>query len=275
MQYIRRPLLCVVLFLIIFAAFEAGSISIAHAADLPVVGPKSYYIALGDSVAYGYQPDLDWRSGYSTDLYHHLQSKGTSTYDNLACPAETSTTMINGNCPYTIIHKYPYLEPQLNAAIEYLQAHPGQVSPVTLQIGANDILPDINKSTCSTNTAQFATDLATLDANLTQTILPRLKAALTVNGQLTGDLILVNYYDPYQNLCPNSVPYLQTVNQHLAQDAAGYAHVADAFTAFGGAAIPNSNTCNYTWICSFFSDIHPRSQGYSVIASTIENSIGY
>ncbi|HLG79104.1 MAG TPA: SGNH/GDSL hydrolase family protein [Ktedonobacteraceae bacterium] len=246
-----------------------------HAAAPALVGPKANYLAIGDSLAFGYQPDLDWGDGYSTDFYHNLQSHGSQDYDNLACPGETSVTMINGGCPYSYLRKYPYIEPQLDAAVEYIQGHSGQVSPVTLDIGANDILPDINTSTCSIDTAKFASDLATLDANLKQTILPELHNALTVQGVLTGDLVLMNYYDPYQNICTNTVPYIETINQHLAADVNGYATIVDVFTKFGGAATPNPNICNYTWICSWYHDIHPKSQGYSVITSAFEEGTGY
>ncbi|HLQ29648.1 MAG TPA: hypothetical protein VK140_10500, partial [Ktedonobacteraceae bacterium] len=118
-------------------------------------------------------------------------------------------------------------------------------------------------------------DLATLDYNLSRIILPKLHAALTVNGQLTGDLVVMNYYDPYQNICPNSVPFTQLVNQHLANDVNGYGTMVDVFSAFGGATTPNPNICKYTWMCSIFTDIHATDRGYSVIASTFEQGTGY
>jgi lysophospholipase L1-like esterase len=114
-----------------------------------------------------------------------------------------------------------------------------------------------------------------VDNNLTKVILPALKSALTVNGRVTGDLLVMNYYDPYQNRCPNTIPYIQMINQHLAADVNGYGNIVDVFSAFGGAASPNPNTCNYTWICSIFSDIHATDKGYSVIANAFEARAGY
>jgi lysophospholipase L1-like esterase len=242
---------------------------------ISLVGPKSRYLALGDSLAFGYQPDLNYDDGYADDFYANLQGHSVSTFANLGCPGETSVTFLNGKCPVPILRKFPYIGSQLNAALLYLALHPGQVSPVTLDIGANDISRDINTKTCATNTSQFASDLATLDANLTQTILPQLHNALMVNGKLTGDLVVMNYYDPYQNICPNTVAYSQTVNQHIANDVSGYGTVADVFSAFGGATTPNPNICSYTWECSIFHDIHSTDTGYSVIASTFENTVGY
>lgn len=239
-----------------------------------VVGPRHYYIAAGDSLAFGFQPDLDWAHGYSNYFYSNLKSHGEGDYDNYACPGETSSTFINGGCPYSYLKKEIYLGAQLPAVINAIKDHSGQVSPVTLDIGANDLLGDIDTSNCTVS-ASWSTDLTTVDTNLTKTILPQIDAALTVNGQRTGDLLLMGYYDPYQNICPNSVQYVQQLNQHLQSDAQGYAIFVDVFDAFGGATTPNPNICNYTWMCSSFKDIHARDAGYSVMAGAFEQAAGY
>ncbi len=253
------------------AAFATGRFANAR---LVLVGPKAYYMAIGDSLAFGYQPDLNWDDGYSNYFFSNLKSHGVKDYDNLACPGETSSTMINGGCPFPFLRKYLYVGPQLKAAVNYLHKHAGQVSPVTLDIGANDLIPDLNVSKCSIS-PNWETDLAKVDHNLTTIILPQLVAALTVNGQVTGDLLLMNYYDPYQNACPNTVPYIQEINAHLAADATGFATIADVFTSFSGAGTPNSNICNYTWMCSVFKDIHAKDAGYSVMATAFEQAAGY
>ena len=171
------------------------------------------------------------------------------------------------------MRKYPYIGAQLAAAVTYLKNHKGQVSPVTLDIGANDLLPDINTSNC-TISSSFNNDLATVDAHV-KTILTQLQTVMTVNGHMTGDIVMMNYYDPYQNICPNTVPGIQLLNQHLADDVQGFGIMVDVFDAFGGAGVPNNNICNYTWMCSIFKDVHGTDQGYSVMASTFENGVGY
>ncbi len=193
---------------------------------------------------------------------------------NMSCPGETSNTFVNGGCPYSFMHKYFYPGAQLSTALNFLHNHMGQVSPVTLDIGANDVLGDITTSNCTVS-SRFKTDLAQLDSNLTGIILPQLKAALTVKGKVNGDLVLMNYYDPYQNVCPNSVSIIQTFNNHLASDINGFGIIVDVFNAFGGPGTSNPNVCSYTWMCSIFKNIHATSKGYSVIASTFENGTGY
>jgi lysophospholipase L1-like esterase len=239
-----------------------------------MIGPKKYYLALGDSLAFGYQPNFDFSYGYADDFFGNLKGHGTTTLADMGCPGETSSTFINGGCPDAFLRKYPYVGAQLSAAVSYLKSHAGQVNPVTLDIGANDLLPDVNLSNCTVNT-KFTSDLATLDKDLTGTILPQLRAAMTVNGKVTGDLVLMNNYDPYQNACPNSVSYIQKVNTHLASDLGGSGLIVNVFKAFGGTTTPNNNICSYTWMCSVFKDIHATRTGYGVLASAFESGVGY
>lgn len=236
------------------------------------VGPKPYYLALGDSLSYGYQPNLDLFQGYASDFFHHFATAGHAHLIDMGCVLETTTTMINGGCPFAKYRKYKYSGPQLAAAVAFIQQHPSQVSPVTIDIGANDLLPFFNASTCAISSTETITQIATaFDTNF-NTILTQLKTAL--NG--TGDLYAMNYYMPYQNQCPNLLPYLQTFNQNIAAVAqANGVPLADVFTAFGGATTPNPNICNYTWICSSKHDVHPTTKGYTVIAQTFESLAGY
>ncbi|MBA2681668.1 MAG: hypothetical protein H0U76_25145 [Ktedonobacteraceae bacterium] len=240
------------------------------------VGPKQYYLALGNSLAFGYQPDLDFNHGYVDDLSADLRTRGNEQTANLACPEETSASFINGGCPYALLRKFPYEGNQLSAALLYLNEHQGQVSPVTLDIGANDVLPDLSRTNCVIDTEKFKSDLAALDTNLAQVILPRLHAALMVNGRVTGDLLVENYYDPYQNQCPGTVPLMQEMNSHIAADVRNLGVLVDVFAAFGGAATPNQNLCVYTWICNkSFHDVHSTRVGYQIIAKAFEQSAGY
>jgi lysophospholipase L1-like esterase len=237
----------------------------AHAAM--VVGPKEHYLALGDSLAFGVQPNGDFTHGYVNDLFQIFQTEGTTDVQDLGCPGETSTTFITGG-----LCAYP-LSSQLATAVAFLQANAGKVSPVTLDIGANDVLKDVDPFTCTVNTSTFNTDLATLDSNLTGTILPELHNALLVKGHLKGDLVMMNYYDPFQNICPNSVPFIQTFNQHLATDVSGFGTIVDVYSAFGGSGVPNPTICAFTWACTPAPDIHPNNVGYSVIANTFAAAI--
>ncbi len=269
----RRIILPLTLAFLLLFAFAPAALAASNGQGPPLhlFGPKQHYLALGDSLAFGQQPNCvppqvsvpDCTHGYVNDLFQVFQSEGTKDFTNLGCPGETSTSFISGGkCPY------PTLTPsQLDTAVAYLKAHAGKVSPVTLDIGANDMLPDL--SGC-TPLSSFPNDLATINSNLTGTILPALLKALTVNGRVTGSIVMMNYYNPFPQ-CSANPQFVQDFNEFntsLANDVSGFGFIVDVFGAFGGITTPN--ICTYTWICSSFHDIHPTDQGYSVIANTFE-----
>jgi lysophospholipase L1-like esterase len=263
------PLL--LLFVLLLICFSGVKVIFAAASIPALVGPKKHYLALGDSLAFGYQIDKDYFHGYARDYLAELKGHGVRDMFDIGCPGETSTTLIRGGCP--VLPKF--MPSQLSVALLYLKTHRSTVSPVTLDVGANDMLNDINPTTCVMNTAQYQRDLALLDANLRQVILPKLHAALTVQSRTTGDLLIMNYYDPYQNICPGQLSYTLTLNQHLANDVQGYGTIVNVFDAFGGASVPNVNLCSYTWMCHNPADVHPTDRGYQVIANTFRATTGY
>lgn len=271
----RRVILPLALAISLLFVFAPVTLAAAHGqgSAFHLVGPKQHYLALGDSLAFGFQPNGDFTHGYVNDLFQVLRSEGVQDFTNYGCPGETSTTFIKGGCPFAP----PGSPAQLTLALAFLQAHAGTVSPITLDIGANDVLPDTNPSNCTTNKTKFDTDLATLNTNLTETILPDLRAALTINGRFTGDLVLMNYYDPYQNICPDTVHFALRLNAVLTADTKAFGFsIVNVFGAFGGAATPNPNICAYTWMCTpppLGPNIHPTNQGYSVIANTFAAAI--
>jgi lysophospholipase L1-like esterase len=272
----RRIIVPIILVISLLFAFTSVTLVAAHGQGPPLhlFGPKQHYLALGDSLAFGQQPNCvppqvpvpDCTHGYVNDLFQVFQSEGTKDFKNLGCPGESSITFINGGC----LGAPPFPYTQLGAAVKYLQDNAGKVSPVTLDIGANDMLPDL--SGC-TPLSSFPTDLATLDSNLTGTILPELLSALTVKGRVTGSIVMMNYYNPFPNCLANQqfVQDFNTFNTHLANDVSGFGFIVDVFGAFGGITTPN--ICTYTWICSSFHDIHPTDLGYNVIANTFAAAI--
>src|SRR6266702_4601141 len=137
----RRIVVPFALAVLLLFAFAPAALAASHSQGPPfhLVGPKQHYLALGDSLAFGVQPNGDFTHGYVDDLFKILQSEGTKDHLNLGCPGATSTTfIIGGICSYP-----PPFASQLAAAVAFLQANAGKVSPVTLDIGANDVLPDL------------------------------------------------------------------------------------------------------------------------------------
>lgn len=278
-QILRAALVAIVVATLALTPLAKRTAS-AAAPGAPI-GPKTYYLALGDSLAYGLQPNLDDDEGYPQDYFTDLQTHGTQQLADMGCSGETTVTFINGGCPYRLIlpPHYDYSGPQLQAALAYLQQYAGQVSPVTIDIGANDLLNALDPSTC-TFTALTQT-VQTIYTNV-QSILSQLQTAL--HG--SGDLVTMTYYFPYQNQCPSLVPVVQSLNDHITAIAhQNGALVAQVFGAFGGPTTPNPNLCIYTWICESNTFlpcilvpslcIHATTLGYKVIANTYEAITGY
>lgn len=213
--------------------------------------------------------------------------------------------MINGDCLFRNFLKEPYacpqICPQIDAVVAFLTAHKGNVSPVTFELGANDVFSDFDATSCSVLPSGDA-DLKTMDANLTRVddanpddptnpkngILKRLVDALRVIPPagpprlgpplIAGDLVMLNYYNPFAKVCPNSVDFIHTLNDHLAKDAAMLRiPVVDVYAAFDtydkGAGMA-ANVCKLTWYCTN-GDIHPNSTGYQQITFAVEAVLGY
>jgi lysophospholipase L1-like esterase len=238
---------------------------------------QHYYLALGNSISFGYQPDLDFTDGFVDQIFAQLHKANVTDLANYACAGESTTTMIHGNCPARLIHHNAYSGAQLDAATAFLKQHVGAVNPVTLDIGSNDVLNDFNIATCSP-AGDPAGDLARMDANLTDTILPRLLDAMKApKGVAPTDFLMLNYYNPYAKVCPNSATFAHQLNDHLAADARQFRiPIVDVYAAFGGDSGMASHICAYTWICDpQFADFHPTTAGYKVISDAVLHALNY
>src|SRR5919202_5001328 len=101
------------------AALLLALLPMAHPATATMsVGPKTFYLALGDSLAWGYQPNWNIVQGYAEDLYlhllrrgaqgrtfFHLPPRGTLFEINMSCSGETAATLIAGGCPFAQFKK--------------------------------------------------------------------------------------------------------------------------------------------------------------------------
>lgn len=243
------------------------------------LGPH-YYMALGDSISFGFQPNLDFTDGFADFVFkdlHKATSAPVTNLANFACAGESSATMIAGECQGRALKHIAYTGPQLDAAIAFLKRHPGQVNPITLDMGANDVINDFDHASCTAKSTSDA-DLATLDRNLTQTILPRLQQAVRdTSGPRGADIVLLNYYNPFANDCPDSNVFLHQLNDHLAADAEqAHVRLVDVYAEFGGDDHMADTICTLSWACDPRQpDIHPRTVGYQKIGDAVERTLAY
>ncbi|NJM05508.1 hypothetical protein HC891_03800 [Candidatus Gracilibacteria bacterium] len=247
-------------------------------ADDPVyvpVGPGDVYLALGDSLAVGYEVEAnaDGKPGYPNYFYAQLRATQPISYTNLGVTGETTTSMLADGG-------------QLDTAVAFIASERAAgrvVSPVTLDIGGNDVVDVLLGESDNTVTAT----LVLYRANL-ETILDELIAALTVNGERRGDLLITNFYNPYPELTITNNPPFITLppgqepivtdrdvprfNAMVAEVAAARGiPVFDAFTAFDGRQAELTfvrfpyNFSDFPNLERNF-DFHPREAGHIVLA---------
>lgn len=251
----------------------------------------SGYLALGDSLPFGYNPliqppNLSTYKGYPSIL----ASFTGETLANTSCPFETTGTFLSGGttadglfgCPVWRVGSglasplfVPYSGPQIDAAVSYLQSH-ANTALVTLQLGGND-LADVALS-CAGDPACAAANLPAALGQVAQnlgTAIARLRGA-----GYTGPIVLVNYY------AFNYTNAVQTAGfGALAQTIAAVAaaspnvKVADAFKAFAMASAgTNGDTCAAGLRIKLNTlnpqtgdacDVHPSMIGHAVLAGAV------
>jgi lysophospholipase L1-like esterase len=261
-----------------------------------VTGPAANgtYLALGDSVAFGFVPAQavpppNYRSahsfvGYPGDVAQALRVRVW----NASCPGETTDSMLvagalSNGCENSLASStgyrtlFPlhvqYQGTQMQYALKDLAVH-RHTQLVTIDIGANDVF------LCQETTPDHCTSAAELGAVL-QEIQANLTAIYTQIrdvAQYQGPLVALTYYSlDYSD--PVQVAGTQLLDSVIASVTEAFGgKVADGFAAFQGpsAAFGGSpcaaglliklpdGTCN----------IHPSPAGHLLLAQAIESVVG-
>lgn len=233
--------------------------------------PRHYYLALGDSLAFGFQlgrflaevntgtyNPASFNTGYVDDFAARLRDvKENIRTVNLGCPGETTLTFIIGGCSFTAPLHTQYTGSQQAAALAFLSAHPNQVSPITLDDGANDITPCLSSSDPNC----FANALQQIGADLNASL-----AAIRAVAP-RSEIIVMQYYNPFAVANPASNGLSVALNTVIATVARAHgARLADAFTPFNLAQPQPQTLCALTLFCTPLHDVHASDAGYQVIA---------
>jgi hypothetical protein len=287
----KRYLVILSVLLTLFSSVAVAITVFAHPATaLAASNRPQEYLALGNSVAFGFNPDPSLASnannfiGYPTPVAAALKEKLT----NPSCPGETSSHFISltgsdNVCGFYRNH-FPlhvaYSTSQLEFADGFLQSHP-KTLVVSIDIGANDLF--VLENGCGGASTQpeitcildgLPSMLATLSANL-DTIYGHIR---TLDGY-KHKLVALTYYSlNYSD--PTGTFLISQVNQVVANRtlawggivASGFDAFAAASTAFGGdtcaaglriVVVASPLTC----------DIHPSPAGRDLLAQAIVNAL--
>ncbi|MFI2435732.1 SGNH/GDSL hydrolase family protein [Streptomyces sp. NPDC018693] len=262
-----------------------GTPALATADEATDAKDTTYYVSLGDSLASGYQPDVDkdTDAAYTDQLYAQLKQRTPGLkHIRLGCTAETTDSFINGGkCDY------PNAKSQLDAALKTLAQHQGKVAYVTLSVGANDILLNCVSPLGTLDSNCLNSKSQTMGKNLAQ-IAGALRQAGADNTQFVGS----TYHNPFlatwllgaqgQQAAKESAPLVAAANTGITQvykstgftvaDVAG-AFSSDDFTTQvnmpGAGEVPANvaKICQLTWACTK-KDPHPNTDGHKAIAGT-------
>jgi lysophospholipase L1-like esterase len=270
----------------LFLALLVAAPQVLAAPPASAAAAPKYLLALGDSLAAGYQPkfgtslppvdatsgfpDKGYPGGYAADV---ANARGLDLVD-LGCPGETTTSMLTTPAQRQCGALYSDelgAPNQLNAAETFLRRHPGKVAAVTIDLGSNDLQHCVSTSVLSTSCLK-QTDIE-LEKNLAAVLAP----LVALLGQLdpAAHITSMNYYDPFLGLAfspggttglklaAESLPAIKIFNTeilvtyrlfglHVAQVASSFD--LDAllpFGRFGGKTLPRDvvETCELTWMC--------------------------
>jgi lysophospholipase L1-like esterase len=244
------------------------------------------YLALGDSLAFGYQqakfnslfPNEDpaaFNTGYVDDFGRFLRLADRKLHIvNDGCPGETTDSFINGPCQYQLafpLH-HPYVggpsSSQLSDALAYLQANSDAVAPITLDIGANDAL-GVTGGTCKLDPACIVEHAPALFAHIGSNlglILADLRGAAP-----HAKIVVLGLYNPFGPSLAGADQLTAQLNAVMKQAASAFhARFADPLPVFNPQGPREQPTlCLLTNICTPLTDIHPTDLGYLVLAGLV------
>ncbi|GGB16239.1 hypothetical protein GCM10011492_02440 [Flexivirga endophytica] len=242
-----------------------------------------WYLALGDSLAAGYQPGKgdDKTGGYVGGALQMLKLQNPNIgLTNYACSGEDTKTFTSG----AICGGNDPAKSQQAKALAFLKAHANTRGVITIDLGANDI----QRCVKGTNI-----DFACLQGGLTDvaTKLPAILQTLH-KAAPNSKIVVLNYYNPFlaayllgtqgQQIAKASEGLATTFNGEIATAAktinAPVADIAKAFlsdadtpmvtTSFGKVPTNVARICTWTWMCSM-QNIHANDAGYTLMWWTL------
>jgi len=259
-----------------------AAVGLALVATPALAGESPTYLALGDSVPFGYSPlvtnlsDADAYVGYPEDLAG-LLDVGVR---NAACPGETSGSLISTANPdngcqlarsFGDLH-VNYKGSQLAYALAWLRTHQ-HTSLVTMTIGANDVF--LLQKQCNNNVLCIEGGLRGVLTSL-QTNLATVYAQVRAAG-FKGTIVALTYYT-VKYTDPVVVPVISAINQVVRAVTLGFGgRVADGFAAFAAiAASTGGDSCAAGLLIvkqDGTCDIHPSAFGAQVLAHTVQAAL--
>jgi lysophospholipase L1-like esterase len=241
--------------------------------------PRKFTLVLGNSLSFGWQPTGDvfdassYHTGFSTLFVNRLNARPhrpRAEEVNLACPGESTETFVHGGCFYTDLLGFPlhtvYAGSQLGAAEAFLRRHRGQVNPIILSLGANELYrPYLLECGGDEDCVDALIPAAIQSVTDNYALILRRLRALEPHAVI---LLLVEYQFPR---------FPASFNRGLAEI---YRRVRAAGRRFGATLVEadpiiRNDPCALLFICQDPPDIHPTDAGYRGLADALWDASGF
>jgi lysophospholipase L1-like esterase len=249
----------------------------------------SYYLALGDSVAFGYTPGAvtptaTYLNAANFVGYPEMVARALEVKDvNASCPGEATGGFIsklssndNGCLTFYRLH-FPlhvaYTSSQLDFAVAFLNAHRDSTKLVTIDLGANDFFQ--LRTLCGTDQTCLANGLPavlfTMQVNLGQIF-----AALRATGY-EGKIVALTYYAVVYDAA--GIVLTGLLNQPMINAAQPFnVRIASGFDAFQPfAKAHGGSSCAAGLLIALgggVCDVHPTPFGHAVLAAAVIHALG-
>ena len=243
---------------------------------------KGSYLALGDSLAFGFTPltafgDISTYHGYPEIVADATNLK----LANASCFGESAQHFLALSAPDLGCQDWrdqhhplfvSYKGTQMDYAVQYLRDH-RKTELVTIDIGVNDLAVLLyivcrGNPTCAQD--KFTKFLSDYGANLA-TIYGNIRGA-----GYTGPIVAVTAYYPY-NYNDVQAGAFVALNSVLSSVTTAFGgKIADAFTAFKKAAGHSGDLCATGLLVKFPNgtcDTHPSAAGQALIAKLVLNQL--
>jgi lysophospholipase L1-like esterase len=264
----------------IFGLLSAVALMVLGAVPASATSEGHSYLALGDSVPFGFSPLKNPANAANFIGYPEIVAQQLNIEDvNATCPGEATGGFLSLTGTDNVCRPYrsafplhvSYAGTQIAFATNYLNSHP-RTRLVTLTLGANDVFRfqkdcarGADVGTCPLGLGGV---LATMQANL-NTILDGIRAT-----GYTGLIVAVTYY----SLDYHDVSGAAALNAPMKAAAAAHgALVADGLAAWAPTAAGGSSCVAGLLIVTSASplvcDVHPTPKGRDLLAGAVVSTI--
>ena len=260
----------------LLALVSALALSLLGAVPASATSEGHSYLALGDSVPFGFSPLLDPSNAANFVGYPEIVARGLNLADvNSTCPGEATGGFLSLTGTDNVCLSYrsffplhvDYSTSQMAFALSYLRSHPG-TRLVTLTLGANDVFRFQKDCAVGPTFGTCALGLggvvATMQANLDSIF-----AQIRGTGY-TGLIVAVTYYSlSYPDTSGSQLlngPMIAAAGAHGALIASGLeAWRATAMAAGGSSCVAGLLIRTSPTGC----DVHPTPLGRDLLAGAV------